>query len=159
MRSDEKGSMVAELSQDCAPASARQAWSESSRDELFARLACEHLRYPLAPGLRQLAQQSLYAVLGLLFPHFAPRTVRNRDQLAGELAAVEGLLEQALTASIPAGASRAGASTAIGHLCSRLGSIREALLLDAEAIYAGDPAAEGVDEVILAYPGFMAIAT
>jgi serine O-acetyltransferase len=28
---------------------------------------------------------------------------------------------------------------------------------DAEAIYKGDPAAESIDEVILAYPGFMAI--
>jgi len=28
---------------------------------------------------------------------------------------------------------------------------------DADAIFKGDPAAESIDEVILAYPGFMAI--
>jgi serine O-acetyltransferase len=44
-------------------------------------------------------------------------------------------------------------------LYSRLGLIRGALLLDARAIYEGDPAARSVDEVILAYPGFVAIAT
>ena len=45
------------------------------------------------------------------------------------------------------------------HLYSQLGVIRDALLLDAQAIYEGDPAAASVDEVILAYPGFLAIAT
>ncbi|MBF4163612.1 serine acetyltransferase [Nocardioides sp. CBS4Y-1] len=39
-----------------------------------------------------------------------------------------------------------------------MSSIRSALLLDAEQTAAGDPAAEGVDEVILAYPGFFATA-
>jgi serine O-acetyltransferase len=32
------------------------------------------------------------------------------------------------------------------------------LCLDAEAIFAGDPAAESVEEVVAAYPGFLAIA-
>jgi serine O-acetyltransferase len=35
--------------------------------------------------------------------------------------------------------------------------IHDKLWMDAEEIYQGDPAAESVDEVILAYPGFMAI--
>ena len=37
--------------------------------------------------------------------------------------------------------------------------IYEAMRLDAEAIVAGDPAAEGIDEVVAAYPGFLATAT
>ena len=41
---------------------------------------------------------------------------------------------------------------------ARLPEIREALLLDARAIDDGDPASTGVDEVILAYPGFLATA-
>ena len=36
--------------------------------------------------------------------------------------------------------------------------IHDSLWLDAEAITSGDPAAESIDEVILAYPGFTAIA-
>lgn len=47
----------------------------------------------------------------------------------------------------------------IDDLYAKLGGIREALLLDARAIHDGDPAARGIDEVILAYPGFLAIAT
>ncbi|MGA7720880.1 MAG: serine acetyltransferase [Ignavibacteriaceae bacterium] len=39
-----------------------------------------------------------------------------------------------------------------------LPEVHRKLLLDAEAILSGDPAAESIDEVILAYPGFFAIA-
>jgi len=39
-----------------------------------------------------------------------------------------------------------------------LAEIHRQLLIDATAIERGDPAAESVDEVILAYPGFLAIA-
>ena len=41
---------------------------------------------------------------------------------------------------------------------SRLPEIHNKLWLDAEAIYHGDPAAESIEEVVLAYPGFLAIA-
>jgi serine O-acetyltransferase len=41
---------------------------------------------------------------------------------------------------------------------TRIPDIHDKLWLDAEEIYNGDPAAESLDEVILAYPGFMAIA-
>jgi len=40
-----------------------------------------------------------------------------------------------------------------------LPEIRSALLLDAHAALAGDPAAHSIDEVILTYPGFKAIST
>ena len=148
--------MIAELPRDVAPARGSQAWSESSREELLVRLAREHLDHALVPGLRQLADEFVYAVLGLLFPHFAARAVAGRDELAAKLAALDGLFKRALTASAGSGAAQSAVSE---HLYSRLGSIREALLLDAQAIYEGDPAAESVDEVILAYPGFLAIAT
>ncbi len=45
-----------------------------------------------------------------------------------------------------------------GSFISNLPLVREDLLLDAGYIADGDPAATGVDEVILAYPGFFAIA-
>ena len=55
----------------------------------------------------------------------------------------------------------AGASTAdqvIAGFAAALPDVHARLLLDADAICAGDPAAESVDEVIAAYPGFLAIA-
>jgi len=39
----------------------------------------------------------------------------------------------------------------------RLPAIRDALVLDVQAAYDGDPAAQSLDEVILAYPGFLAV--
>ncbi len=43
------------------------------------------------------------------------------------------------------------------RILSAIPEIRDNLLLDAEAIYEGDPAARSVGEVILSYPGFYAI--
>jgi serine O-acetyltransferase len=45
-----------------------------------------------------------------------------------------------------------------GTFFEHLQEIHEKLWLDAEAINRGDPAAESVEEVVLAYPGFLAIA-
>jgi len=101
----------------------------------------------------------VYAVLGLLFPHFAARAGADREQLATSLAAVRGLLEQALAVAGPTARGAAAPSMVNDQFCGALGAIREALLLDAQAIFEGDPAAVTVDEVILAYPGFFAIAT
>jgi serine O-acetyltransferase len=39
----------------------------------------------------------------------------------------------------------------------RLPSVRDALILDVQAAYDGDPAASSLDEVILAYPGMLAV--
>lgn len=41
--------------------------------------------------------------------------------------------------------------------CHKLPAIYQQLTADAEAIYAGDPAAASVDEVVITYPGFYAI--
>ncbi len=42
-------------------------------------------------------------------------------------------------------------------LLLKLPEIRATLVLDAEAAFDGDPAATGLDEVILSYPGFLAV--
>jgi serine O-acetyltransferase len=115
-------------------------------DALLALLAREHAGYEPPRGLRELAASFVASTLGLLFPHFAPATGLEDPTAAYD--AVGTRLAQALT---PA--------PVIDDLYAKLGGIREALLLDARAINDGDPAAQGIDEVILAYPGFLAIAT
>jgi len=45
----------------------------------------------------------------------------------------------------------------VAVLLAKLPGIRDALLLDVQAAYDGDPAATSLDEVILAYPGFLAV--
>jgi len=136
----------------------REARWESAEQELASFLASEHRGHGLPFGVRELAERFAYGVLGVLFPHFATHE-RAGGELARELATLGGLLEQALTGAAAATDDDAAPNAVRERLFSRLGPIREALLLDAQAIYEGDPAAESVDEVILAYPGFLAIAT
>ena len=139
--------------------SATQAWTGSRTNQLLTLLARERLEHQFAPGLRQLAERVAYGVLGLLFPHFATTDRAPGSDLADELATLGELLEQALRGPHSAAEDDAAANAVVAHLFTRLGVIREELLLDARAIYEGDPAAQSVDEVILAYPGFLAIAT
>ena len=126
-------------------------------DALVRLLARERLAHRLPLGLRQLAERFAYGILGLLFPHFAMPDDAV-DGLADEVSILTGVLEQALTGRSGTAENRAAAVAAVEELFRRLGPIREALLMDARAIYEGDPAARSVDEVIVAYPGFVAIA-
>ena len=127
--------------------------------QLLDLLASEHKRQRNWPPLRGLAERFVPAVLGLLFPAFAHTAGRTRDELATDLDAIGDLLAAALQEPDRALASEAAPDAVADSFLGALASIREALLFDAEAIYAGDPAARSVDEVILAYPGFLATAT
>jgi len=52
---------------------------------------------------------------------------------------------------------RKKAQTLTSRFLQRVPCIRDALALDAQAAYDGDPAAKSVDEVIYCYPGFYAV--
>ena len=94
------------------------------------------------------------AVLAHLFPHFAPGP-SPADAVDAEARELGELLARALSApELPPD----GARTIAERFLHRLPAIYEALLADADAICEGDPAARNRDEVILAYPGFYAIA-
>jgi serine O-acetyltransferase len=134
-----------------------EAIAQSGEEELLTLLAHAHQEHVLPPDMRRMAERFFYGTMGLLFPHFAARLGEDRDELAGELGALQRLLAQALAAPGGDEADRARWVAAVNHLFSQLGALRETLLLDAQAIYDGDPAAESIDEVILAYPGFLAI--
>ena len=92
------------------------------------------------------------AALALLFPHFAPDPRADADGVRGEIGRLEASLSCFLAGFSPA-EYRLNLPFADG-----LPSIRQALLMDAEATCDADPAATSVDEVILAYPGFYALA-
>ena len=108
----------------------------------------------------RLPQRTLVAAFGdravrLLFPdgRRPPRSVievrAELDGLWRELAVVLGPLEDTLPQPVE-------------HLCRQfideLPEIHQRLVRDAAAIEAGDPAARSVSEVVLAYPGFAALA-
>jgi serine O-acetyltransferase len=69
-----------------------------------------------------------------------------------EAAQVEALLRAAITPMVH------DIEPVVATFLNQLPAVRDSLLRDAEAIVAGDPAAESLEEVIVAYPGFLATA-
>ena len=117
-------------------------------------LAAARRAYRFPRTYRLLVKQTVRATLALLFPHFHGAEVGGAPaDVARDVAALRALLMEVLT-----GAGPEPAAALADRFLGELPAIRAALLRDAEAIRAWDPAAEELDEVILAYPGFFAIA-
>ena len=96
------------------------------------------------------------SLMGILFPHFCKSQYRTADEIEWQLLLLEHDLKILLSSL--SGDSRFDSQNVAGEFMSLLPEVYHKLCLDAEAINKGDPAAESVDEVILAYPGFRAIA-
>lgn len=95
-------------------------------------------------------------LLGLMFPHFSDEVFYSEEELEGQFRI---LMRDLRTVLQPLEPQLLGTVTdVIDKFSEVLPTIYRELLLDAEAIHLGDPAAESVDEVISAYPGFSAIA-
>ena len=120
-----------------------------------AVLAGERAAYRLPPDLPDTAERLIHASLALLFPHFTRGLTCRAGAVETDAAELVRLLERAM--DLPGVAADARHRAAAG-LMAALPGIRGALLLDAAAIADGDPASSGVDEVVLAYPGFFATA-
>jgi serine O-acetyltransferase len=119
------------------------------------RLFEEHRDAPTAPAPGQVGAW-LTGVLQLLFPQLAPIRPRTFEELQGRWDAERERLIRLLgemSDALPAPPEQ----VADGFL-ERVGPLRAMLLEDADAIYAGDPAAVDHHEVIRTYPGFLAIA-
>ena len=133
-----------------------QATSALDLPEGFAELlASERAAYDLPPRLPDVAEALIHAFLALLFPHYTRETDCRVGDVAGDAATLVRCLDEALALPDVEPAVRARVSR---RFVAALPDIRAALLRDAAATADGDPAASGVDEVILAYPGFFATA-
>jgi serine O-acetyltransferase len=104
---------------------------------------------------KQLVPTFVQEVLAILFPHFAEVQVVTMEQLRTAVQRVGKLLEDLCKPVMPDGAA---VSELHRDFVSTLPSLMYVMREDAAAIFAGDPAAKSVDEVISAYPGFLAIA-
>lgn len=128
-------------------------------DPFLAAIAESRRTYVFPRAYRELADRVVRDVLALLFPHFVPAVrgdaseLADPDDVAQDRERVRALLLEALD-----GAGPSPAAELATWFLESLPSLRERLLEDARAISAWDPAAEELDEVILAYPGFLAIA-
>ncbi|WNG59772.1 serine acetyltransferase [Archangium gephyra] len=108
------------------------------------------------PDVRAAAPELIEKVLALLFPHFAERMDCSSVGIRSEVAVVEAILTRALDTLAP---RYPGLSPDMPRrFMEQLPEIYAWLRQDAEAINEADPAARNVDEVILTYPGFFAIA-
>lgn len=95
------------------------------------------------------------ATLVSLFPHFSREGQIDENMLEHYVDDGAAFLNRLCRSVVP---RRADRFEIISDFIDELPSFHSQLLLDAEAIYRGDPAAKCVDEIILAYPGFWAIA-
>jgi len=127
----------------------------SEAADLARTLAAARVSYAYPPAFRAWPERFASSTLALLFPQFANSLAANPTAIQSEIARLRESLIEALEV-MPETATQAPtiADSFIASLCS----IRKALLLDAEAVYAFDPAAESVDQVIFCYPGFYATA-
>ena len=120
----------------------------------LAQLGEARAAYALPARLHESVRDWMRSVLSLLFPHAAPPGARSDDLgIRSEYDAVASTLQALLRELSPAG-DRASAD--VEALMAALPGVRSRLYADAEAIHRMDPAAKSVDEVFLAYPGFLA---
>jgi serine O-acetyltransferase len=125
----------------------------ATEKSLVDRLAASRRETTLPPETRRNAIEVGECVLGILFPQYAECTDCDEAQIEAELVELRRRLEQFRSALDPS------APQIADEFIGRLGVVLDHLRSDAETMFHGDPAARTVDEVILAYPGFRAIAT
>jgi serine O-acetyltransferase len=122
-------------------------------------MALENLIYDfrqkssLELSFRKDTQLFIDNLLGLLFPHFSQKRYSSLEEITVEKLKLRIDLIKILRHIVDE-----NEITAIADIFfNRLEEIYLSLLQDADAIERGDPAAENVDEVIITYPGFLAI--
>jgi serine O-acetyltransferase len=132
-------------------------YDESGEDEerLFAEEVAAYRRshrtsLPLRRDVASFAER----LLGILFPQLSDECDTSAADIRARLTLIGHDLHQLL-----GGLAEPDEVQRIAReFDAALPDIHRRLCLDAEAIFAGDPAAESVEEVVAAYPGFLAIA-
>ena len=104
---------------------------------------------------RNSVQKFVDELLELLFPHFSQKQFNSPEEVEKELNILEKNLCKIIEPLQNLGKISTGECSE--NFFSKIPLIHEKIMLDAQAIFKGDPAATDVDEVILTYPGFFAI--
>ena len=94
-------------------------------------------------------------ILQLLFPHFTEHTYYTPIEIESKLQLLRRNLKNIL---LLISIDKEKADKVASAYIEKIPEVNGNLWLDAEAIFNGDPAAQSIDEVIFAYPGFLAIA-
>ncbi len=132
---------------------------KNERSLVFARFANSILMkretHACTSSLKRETIEYLKELIDFLFPHFSSKIYYTPEDVLAKLQ----LLERNLISLIKQLNSKYSqdANKIAEKFTDQIPEVHDKLWTDAESIYKGDPAAESVDEVILAYPGFMAI--
>jgi serine O-acetyltransferase len=130
--------------------------NEMNYDEFAKMLKERRDDHSLGFQMKKGTQEFVDNLLAVLFPHFCKESFFTSEEIVSRLVLLERDLKRQ---RIPILKDTSLNLNEIAlHFMQTLPTIHDKLWLDAEAIMSGDPAAESVDEVILAYPGFTAIA-
>ncbi|HWA15357.1 MAG TPA: serine O-acetyltransferase, partial [Gemmatimonadales bacterium] len=124
-------------------------------DGFIQRVVAGRAGYRLPLQAYRVAEDFATASLGLLFPHFAAARNSAPQDVQDELGGLRRWLDPFLKAQRVQGDS---ADAVWDRFLTALPQLAAGLEQDARATADYDPAAHGVDEVILAYPGFFALA-
>jgi len=124
-------------------------FNKSSLAQQLLEALPHHGDCPFPAGLRSKTVAWVDGLLAAIFPHFADSYGDVDSQI--DIARYRLL---AITESVT---SCREAQTNLEAFWPALPTLVKALVLDAEAIHYGDPASTSIDEVILTYPGFLAI--
>ena len=123
-------------------------------DRAFARTLVSHRRsQPAALPSEHDVEVLVDEALALLFPRYAEDVAATENQIYARVTQLREELGRVVGAVVPG----ERAEQLAGQFVELLPRIYEHLCADAEAIAAGDPAAESIDEVVVAYPGFLAV--
>jgi serine O-acetyltransferase len=136
--------------------SERTAVTDSTdRDRELVRDLLEHrgTRGARLPSRRRV-ETFVDSAVGLLFPQHSTDGSATEEQLLARVSLLRAELTSMLHTVLP----RQRSTEVTEQLIDALPGIYARLRDDAAAIVAGDPAAESLDEVVVAYPGFLAIA-
>ena len=123
---------------------------------LLAALVRSHRDCRVPRGLRERCDRFTDGALALLYPHLDPVSARDAASLKELAAGVKHELEGIIRSASATDAVERDAPALATAWFAALSEVRERLVEDARAHDDGDPAAHGIDEVILAYPGFRA---
>ncbi len=130
--------------------------NKSEYTEFALRLKEQRDDHSLGFRLKKGAQGFVDDLLAVLFPHFCQDGFFSAEEIQSRLVLLGRDLRRLLKPIMQD--TQVRIDDVSDRFLQSLPGIHSRLLLDAEAINSGDPAAESIDEVILAYPGFTAIA-
>jgi serine O-acetyltransferase len=106
-------------------------------------------------SLKKESIELLDELIDFLFPHFSNKVYYSPEDVIAKMQLLERNMISLL--KIITENNETETEKTATQFISKIPAVHDMLWNDADSIYKGDPAAESIDEVILAYPGFMAI--